>query len=125
MSLKTKKEQEESVIYFALKCRELKSKIKELQDTEGRFKEELRGLMKEYEIKHLKNEVVDVEIRYPTPEVNPGLLRINFSEIAKEFVEEKVTVFISAENRKKLKEQFPDAYNECVCEQSTPRLYIK
>lgn len=125
MAMKTKKEQEESVIYFAKKCRELKVKIKELQDTEGRFKEELRGIMKEYEIKHLKNEVVEVEIRYPTPEVNPGLLRINFPKIAKAFVEEKITVFISAKNRKELKEQFPDAYNECVCEAPTPRLYIK
>ena len=126
MSLKTKKEQEESVIYFALKCRELRGKIKELQDTENRFKEELRGLMNEYEIKHLKNEVVDVEIRYPKS-FDPGQLGVDYPELYQKYVKiekvivesEKMTI-----NEKDLKRFHPKEYEHCIAE-GTPRLYIK
>ena len=113
-----------SVLYFALKCKKLKEKIKVLQEDEKRYKNELRILMKKRNLTHAQNDFVEVKINYPKS-FDFALCRMENLELIKIFVkEEKVISINEIFDKKGFKHLHPEVFDKYNIE-LTPRLSIK
>ena len=121
---KERRKKEESILEFASMVKELGNQIKELTEKQKVLKEEIRGLSKELDIRHLRNEYVEIKITYPKS-FDAGLLGAEYPALYEKYtsvervIKEKVVV-----NKKDLKRSFPDVYNKCEIE-LTPRLTIQ
>lgn len=62
---KGRRKKEESIFEFASMVKELDSQIKELTEKKKVLKEEIRGLLKELEVRHLKNDYMEIKINTP------------------------------------------------------------
>ena len=113
-----------NIYNLSKRIKTLQKQQEELKSEESQLKEEVRGLMEELRVKKIRFKDLNVSISHPIAEVDPGILRMEYPELAKKFVEEKTQVFISALNRKILKREYPEVFEICKADDPTPRLTI-
>ena len=81
-------------------------------------------MLKQLEIKYLKNQYTEIKINYPKS-FDVGLLGEEFPELYKKYTSvERVITENVVVNKKDLKRFFPDEYSKCEIE-LTPRLTIQ
>jgi len=101
--------------------------IDRLDEEMGILKEEVRGLLKELNVKYMKNEIYEIKISYPEP-VDKLLLIADYPDIAKRVIETstetKEVNKLSKKNKELLKTEYPDVFQNVVGI-ATPRLTIK
>lgn len=115
---------EKSVLSLALVCLELKKQIRKLQKHEKKYKDELKHLMKDYDVKYAKNEMVEVKVNYPKS-FDVGTCRMyNPSEVKKFTKEETVTSINEIFDKKGFKKFYPELFEEYNIS-LTPRLTVK
>lgn len=115
---------EKSVLFMANTCLRLKLEIKELQKDEKRYKGELRGMMKDYNLDYAKDDNVEVKITYPKS-FDLGLCRMENPELIKIFVkEEKVITINEIFDKKTFKHLHPEVFEKYNID-LTARLSIK
>ncbi len=115
---------EKSILHFALICKELKAQIKALQKDEKHYKDELKHLMKDYDVKYAKNESVEVKVNYPKS-FDVGTCRMYNPDKVKKFTrEETVTSINEIFDKKGFQKFYPELFEEYNID-LTPRLTVK
>ncbi len=126
---KIRKVLEKTILDMSEMVNNYKLEIKETTEAMNALKEEIRGLMVVNILKHVKNEVIEVKMSIPHS-FDVGMLKYAHPELAAKFVKTVTTTTtvttdeISKEDKKILKEEYPEVWKE-INPEGTPRLTIK